>query len=160
MNTSNADLRRLAEQATPGPWHVKTLYLGGPEIWAGPDEDHQTGFQGVTDRVNQPHDAAYIAAANPQAILALLDERESDRAAIKSYARATIELRSRVAALEEGLTGLRDAFGALRSTAKESAALHKGSPEADWYAGSIYAWDEAIKRVDEARAILDEEAAR
>ncbi len=79
--TDHAELRRLAEAATPGPW---TLYV--PEDYQGPEElpgygvecaegraivwgalEPETGFQ--FDR-----DAEFIADANPKTILALLDE--------------------------------------------------------------------------------------
>jgi len=59
-----AELRRLAEEATPGPWiqrHEKHYDV----IW---DND---GFR-VCGNVKRA-DASYIAAADPQTVLALLD---------------------------------------------------------------------------------------
>jgi Ead/Ea22-like protein len=82
-----SDLRALAEKATPGPWQnlgdVETFhvtiatnpYAGmpvpRPEIWE--------------------HNAAYIAAASPDAILRLLDERD---AAIRRASELEAALRS------------------------------------------------------------------
>lgn len=70
--TDRAELRRKAEAATPGPWEigdgcVQSTLDGHPLVTVGQcDEDEQ-----------------YIAAANPAAVLALLDqldaaERERD----------------------------------------------------------------------------------
>ena len=73
---TDADLRRLAERAIPG-WELDAAYLRRDEAL---DIDV----------------AAYIAAANPQTILALLDERDE---ALAGGAKALF----RVAALEEGL---------------------------------------------------------
>ena len=77
-----SDLRKLAEAATPGPWsptkgHPSLRYYGvhcasGPII----------RFHGMGKANTGGHDnAAYIAAANPAAILALLDERDALREA-------------------------------------------------------------------------------
>lgn len=59
-----AALRALAEAATPGPWNAETL----PFDYGMP-----------------PHDADYIAAAHPAAVLALLDEVERLREALRFY---------------------------------------------------------------------------
>ncbi len=88
------DLRRLAEAATPGPWHWEgDAPDGAPEHcphgteWTdhGPDllpadsgpPDYKSvitssGFDASSLHISDA-DAAYIAAANPQAVLALLD---------------------------------------------------------------------------------------
>ncbi|MFU2841872.1 ead/Ea22-like family protein [Pseudomonas aeruginosa] len=79
--TDHAELRRLAKAATPGPW---TLYV--PEDYQGPDELPGYGVECAEGRAivwgalepetgcQFDRDAEFIAAANPQAILALLDE--------------------------------------------------------------------------------------
>ncbi|MFK1232357.1 ead/Ea22-like family protein [Pseudomonas aeruginosa] len=79
--TDHAELRRLAKAATPGPW---TLYV--PEDYQGPEELPGYGVECAEGRAivwgalepetgcQFDRDAEFIAAANPQAILALLDE--------------------------------------------------------------------------------------
>lgn len=75
------ELRRLAEEATPGPWAL--IAKGGPQgnyfsIW-NPEKgwiilDRVLNLYGEGDRV-----ATYIAAANPATMLALLDALEEAR---------------------------------------------------------------------------------
>jgi hypothetical protein len=68
------DLRRLAEAATPGPWEARTE-TGHPGVLAiVPDGgfDWVCSLQ-VSNRPGFRRDAAFIAAANPQTVLALLD---------------------------------------------------------------------------------------
>lgn len=81
------DLRALAEAATPGPWQANVL---GSEGYAVVGD---TGRRFAGDRVRLGHiarcghesweidkaNAAYIAAASPDVILALLDEIEAHR---------------------------------------------------------------------------------
>ncbi len=79
--SDHAELRRLAEAATPGPW---TLYV--PEDYQGPDELPGYGVECAEGRAivwgalepetgcQFDRDAEFIAAANPNTILALLDE--------------------------------------------------------------------------------------
>lgn len=82
------ELRRLAEAATPGPWTSGGLPIGdGPLPQAayvfGPDGDSFVDVQWNPGRNNDQYaDAAYIAAANPKAILELLDERDRLREAL------------------------------------------------------------------------------
>ncbi|HBN8440950.1 TPA: ead/Ea22-like family protein [Pseudomonas aeruginosa] len=79
--SDRAELRRLAKAATPGPW---TLYA--PEDYQGPEELPGYGVECAEGRAivwgalepetgcQFDRDAEFIAAANPQAILAMLDE--------------------------------------------------------------------------------------
>ena len=65
------ELRRLAENATPGPWEWDDNH-------ARPGLRHGRSFGGVLFRCGALYgpdaaDAAFIAAANPAAVLALLD---------------------------------------------------------------------------------------
>jgi Ead/Ea22-like protein len=71
-------LRQLAEAATPGPWIEAGPSFGAPlpvrldsVVTDFEDEDENVT---VCDDVVDPDDCAYIAAANPAAILALLDD--------------------------------------------------------------------------------------
>jgi len=84
-------LRELAEAATPGPWEARTwshqfddgikfgyVEASGYELW-----DTSGG-----NTVAEARNAEHIAAANPQTMIALLDELES---ATKAGARITAE---------------------------------------------------------------------
>ena len=77
-----AALRRLAEAATPGPWeaeHKPHARMTG-DMWflLGPDRLHLGGLCAWTDDAPEEAsaNAAYIAAAHPAAVLALLDRAE------------------------------------------------------------------------------------
>lgn len=85
MNTD--ELKRLAEAATPGPWFV----VGPPWnqnadfIVAGSNDPHTGQYVADTenfdgDGENVQENAAYIAAANPAAILELIAELERIKA--------------------------------------------------------------------------------
>lgn len=81
------DLRRLAQAATPGPW-----FVDGPFWWRGGDRDPDCTHVITFGKNRAPvcvmpedsqrrsefvdHDAAFIAAANPATVIALLDERD------------------------------------------------------------------------------------
>ena len=78
------ELRKLAQAATPGGWYVEggCIYgckdvTDGEEEWrpviAHPDDDEPVNYEG---------NAAFIAAANPAAILDLLDRLEAAEEAI------------------------------------------------------------------------------
>ncbi|HCG1294839.1 TPA: ead/Ea22-like family protein [Pseudomonas aeruginosa] len=82
--TDHAELRRLAEAATPGPWRVQT---GCSWRRIGTD----SGDGDVLRPCTHPHDGwpdivapaenlKYIASANPNTILALLDEIDGMKA--------------------------------------------------------------------------------
>ena len=81
--TTHDELRKLAEAATPGPWiEDSENHPDDISIWAGPADDGQFLGNMGTDHVRQlgvtcdveRANARFIAAANPQTILALLDE--------------------------------------------------------------------------------------
>src|SRR5690606_18311383 len=63
-----AERRRLAEAAYPGPWYVEN---GIDQV-----RDNVDDFVCETGE-DEPVNAAYIAAANPAAVLSLLDECDS-----------------------------------------------------------------------------------
>ncbi|HEJ1982829.1 ead/Ea22-like family protein [Pseudomonas aeruginosa] len=85
--TDHAELRRLAKAATPGPW---ILYV--PEDYQGPEELPGYGVECAEGRAivwgalepetgcQFDRDAEFIAAANPNTILALLDEIDGMKA--------------------------------------------------------------------------------
>ena len=78
----HAELARLAEAATPGPW------IDGPPAWfrgRRSEEDgkrpiHRPGHPGTMANVYGKENAAFIAAANPATVLALLAEIAALRA--------------------------------------------------------------------------------
>lgn len=87
MTEDTMTLRKLAEAATPGPWqeegrdvdHDKMLARGdnpGDSVGLGCDvEGPPEGW--MRGQFHRHADAAYIAAANPAAILRLLDRLEA-----------------------------------------------------------------------------------
>jgi hypothetical protein len=69
-------LRALAEAAaTPGPWHATGL--NGPDDTVITDEDDPVCHA-------LPRDTRFIAAANPHTILALIDDRDRLRNALRA----------------------------------------------------------------------------
>ena len=67
-------LRRLAEQATPGPWRVNMKGHSYHEV--ARVNDLEIAPPNSVDLSHWTVDAAYIAAASPDVVLALLDEIE------------------------------------------------------------------------------------
>lgn len=65
---THAELRRLAEAATPGPWYVEKR----PHTYW----EMRTKYGSLIFRDANECDAAYIAAVNPKTVLGLLDEIE------------------------------------------------------------------------------------
>lgn len=101
ITETNTDLRRLAEQATPGPWAVgDDGYIEGPDDPTYGRKLHWD-TEGLGAIWRNEADAAYIAAANPQRILALLDELRDARVAVDEWADITAAAERKVAALEE-----------------------------------------------------------
>lgn len=91
MTTDTQELRELAEKATPGPWCDDGCGCVDTEISGLPVARF---FGGGSDGISRGYDgslanAAYIAAANPTAVLSLLDELDT--------------LREQVATLREAL---------------------------------------------------------
>lgn len=78
-----AELRRLAESATPGPWEAFGAVDGRRgERWLGVTTDMRATEAARAGDVFAAQnctrqDALFIAAANPAVVLALLDERDA-----------------------------------------------------------------------------------
>ena len=66
------ELRRLAEAATPGPWKVERDDPS-PDVHDATGSVIATTMHSDLSRMEDGHNAAFIAAANPAAVLALLD---------------------------------------------------------------------------------------
>jgi hypothetical protein len=91
MTTDLKELERLARAATPGPWAINTAGIakrGEPfkiteiYVYAPETQDDTAICADVIDPVTQEPseaNAAYIAAANPAAILSLIAELEQCR---------------------------------------------------------------------------------
>lgn len=100
-----AELRALAEAATPGGW----CYLGsstsseeyghrpGSSASYASDTDHGMAFKVTNTAFGRQSlaDAAFIAAANPATVLALLDRLEAAEALVDDF-----EKRARMASIE------------------------------------------------------------
>ncbi len=144
------DLRELAEKATPGPWEFTEGYyaINRPE---------RTFVYRVAN-ANAMHDTRLIAAANPTAILALLDERDAalaDLEAARVVYQMTREALSREAAkTERAEADLEAAREALRFYAdRTNNATYYGPYD------SISAWSRVhIDNGEIARAALGESA--
>jgi hypothetical protein len=63
--TDHDELRRLAQAATPGPWTSTGFRVSDTTV-----------AKYLTARTETHADAAFIAAANPATVIALLDERD------------------------------------------------------------------------------------
>jgi hypothetical protein len=88
--TSDTDLRVLAEAATPGPWRHS-----GATVWAPLNQDDPTDYSGeavafiptLGDEFDAD-DAAWIAAADPTTILALIDRLQRVETALRDLVEA------------------------------------------------------------------------
>lgn len=75
--TDHATLRRLAENATPGPWEIDALENGEHGLFISNDRPEAGSLGCASSQVAGfmvERNAEFIAAANPTAVLALLDE--------------------------------------------------------------------------------------
>jgi hypothetical protein len=75
-------LKRLAEQATPGPWRVNMKGHSYHEV--ARVNDLEIAPPNSVDLSHWTVDAAYIAAASPDVVLALLGEVDKLRAASRA----------------------------------------------------------------------------
>lgn len=105
-----AELEKLANQATPGPWVLQTPEEGDFDddmlfvttqlrltdsktevatiCSAHPYEEEPTAFN-----LEQRANAAFIAAANPAVVLSMIDELRQVRAVVESQEKTIEELR-------------------------------------------------------------------
>lgn len=113
------ELKALAEAATPGPW---VQWVGNAAVFAGTPEVNRKGaiLPGDGGRISKVcegdlfdpseqelADHAYIAAANPAAILELISERDAllaERDAAQKDAERYRRMRAVVIAEREGCT--------------------------------------------------------
>ncbi len=71
MTVDTDRLRRLASEATPGPWEWCRGILWAGATWES--QGRREWETNVMEATPPASDAEYIAAANPTAVLALLD---------------------------------------------------------------------------------------
>ncbi|MDB2181127.1 ead/Ea22-like family protein [Citrobacter farmeri] len=83
-NIDKRALREAAEKATKGDWTVEF----DDEVYSTDGVNHEQIAMVFSE--NEARDAAFISAANPATVLALLDELEADKEQIK-----TLESRNR-----------------------------------------------------------------
>ena len=97
-----AELRRLAEAATPGPWEAFGAVDGRRgERWLGVTTDMRAIESARAGDVFAAQnctrqDALFIAAANPAAVLALLDDADALRAELAHMREARDNARAEV----------------------------------------------------------------
>lgn len=78
----HAELARLTEAATPGPWFETEGHPSGRTYGIHAEAGPVVAFRGIAKPHGQgEHNAAFIAAANPATVLALLAENAALRAA-------------------------------------------------------------------------------
>ncbi len=77
--TDYAKLRDLAKVATSGPWQTGSEPRPGRMFFGTVTDPDDPTEPGVPLGEAHPDDAEFIAAANPQTVLALLDEIEALR---------------------------------------------------------------------------------
>ncbi|HDY6542318.1 TPA: ead/Ea22-like family protein [Pseudomonas aeruginosa] len=95
--TDHAELRRVAEAATPGPWSCNRHWaiVGGPTLeftnGAAQQQIAMACWQSWMREEELRNNAAFMAAANPKTILALLDEIDG---LLAQHGRDSSELRA------------------------------------------------------------------
>ena len=84
MSMNTEELKRLAEAATPGPWNTSPGGCGiiGPDKqWLGGMNDWVCEYS--EEMTQSENNAAFIAAANPAAVLELIRQRDELVEALK-----------------------------------------------------------------------------
>jgi len=110
MTIDTTKLRELAMNATPGPW-TATNRSDWSECVAEISDWHVVPTLQQSELSNMDVDAAYISAANPATVLALLDELERTQGSVAITSAA-------LSAAERELQRLRPIEAAARNLAK------------------------------------------
>ena len=109
MNTNTEELKKLAEAATPGPWVAGGPSFGTPmPVWcdevvteSGGDSPESVCLCPSGAEETSTADMSYIAAANPAAILALIQQRDELLAAHAEMAKQVVDLRHELRRYQE-----------------------------------------------------------
>jgi hypothetical protein len=117
-----ADLARLAREATPGPWETWRTFSVGHRF---AESDEPTVMADVRP-TNGTENAAYIAAASPDVILALLEERRVLRSFAEKVAASPKDTAGTRAAARYALTGSLDGVVDEMLAALSGAAQEQG----------------------------------
>lgn len=144
-----AALRAAAEAATPGPWAVCDEGYGEQYVY-----DEPTGNMCWTPDLPdhwQPHDAAFIAAANPTAVLALLDELGALRAKVAANGCEPCERHARIEALIE-----RSSLGDAEAKAARESVPHEVGSAIALAAKHLGRANAAEAKVARVEALADE----
>jgi hypothetical protein len=75
-----SELKELAKKATPGPWEIDSKY---DQIW-----NPQT-YEYIGTEDSDCHTTQFIAAANPQVVLQLIERSERLKKVLKDWLSAT-----------------------------------------------------------------------
>ncbi|WP_321374337.1 hypothetical protein [Pseudomonas extremaustralis] len=137
--TDNTELKRLAEAAYPGPWCLEN---GMNQV-----RDNADDFVCDTGE-DEPINSAFIAAANPAAVLALIAENESLHA---QHARDSGELR-KLCAARDSARRERDQLRA------EVAGLKTGYEAYELVNAELKAENEALRKDAELHAQIQRAA--
>jgi hypothetical protein len=130
--TDYSELKRLAEEATPGPWKAQHPNAGQ----RGSEVADASGLNQICADLGPTH-ALYIAAANPAAVLALIAENERLGGDL-SHAILLAEnrqFRAEIAGLKTGYAAYEDEVKGLRA---EIDALRRRQQSADGYMDAFY----------------------
>lgn len=147
MTVDRTALRARAEAATPGPWHATTFEDAASFGVFGEDGECVAGL-------TTGDDADYIAAASPDVVLALLDERyaaiaraekaEKERDHLDRVVQEYHSLR-----LGSALQTMKERADRLESALRALVEVAAGETPAAWPQARITAWWRA-------RAVLGE----
>ncbi|EAX1056335.1 ead/Ea22-like family protein [Salmonella enterica subsp. enterica serovar Sandiego] len=166
-NIDKQALREAAEKATPGPWEMEQ-----ENIWFTDEEGctKHLAYVQQGDDVDDKQDhynTAFIAAANPATMLALLDENlqlQREKDAIEAVALALRDdmrqAREQLEAAEKRNAEQREYYeGVIADGSKRIAELEKGHQEA---AKQINSWRRLAKQniAERGKDISELEAAR
>lgn len=167
MTIDKQALREAAEKATPGPWEMEQ-----ENIWFTDEEGctKHLAYVQQGDDVDDKQDhynTAFIAAANPATMLALLDENiqlQREKDAIEAVALALRDdmrqAREQLKVAEKRIAEQREYYeGVISDGSKRIAELEKGHQEA---AKQINSWRSLAKQniAERGKDISELEAAR
>ncbi|ALP47854.1 ead/Ea22-like family protein [Pseudomonas phage YMC11/02/R656] len=148
--TDHAELRRLAKAATPGPWSCNRHWaiVGGPTLeftnGAAQQQIAMACQQSWMREEELRNNAAFMAAANPKTILALLDEIDG---LLAQHGRDSSELRALCQARDDARKE-RDRLKAENEALR--GALQAVVDDPTWRSNDNTLWPKIIKAMNPA----------